>query len=137
MQQRVIHAETVIANGAVKAKHLVGFDGAEASVQGQKVMGVADTDAADGQALAVNVIGTAIVEAGAAIAKGDALIAGADGRAIPSSGKLAVAAGATQVTSTAANGEILTGGEMPEYVFAEALQAADAAGKFIEVLLRR
>jgi len=127
---------SVVASGAVTRARAIAFDGAQASVQGQKVMGVAEYDAADKEAFAATVSGTAIVEAGAAIAVGDSLIVDAQGRAIPSTGKLAVGAGAVAVTSSAANGQILTGGDAPEFVFADALAAASGAGKFVEVLLR-
>lgn len=129
-------ALAVVASGAVTAYRAVGFDGAQATTQGQKIMGIAHTDAAAGDPLTVNTDGTVVVESGAAIAVGDSLIVDAQGRAIPTTGNLGVAAGATQVTSTAANGEILEGGDLPEYVFADALEAASAAGEFIEVLMR-
>jgi len=136
MQSISTLALTTAANGAVTARRAVGFDGAQATVQGQKILGIAHTDAADGELLALDAKGTAIVEAGAAINIGDSLIIDAQGRAIPTTGNLAVAAGATAVSSTAANGEILTGGDLPEYVFGDALEAAAGAGEFIEVVLR-
>jgi hypothetical protein len=129
---------SVKAAGAITERRCVGFDSLQATVQGQKVMGVAKQGAASGAYLAVGVIGTVIVEAGAAVAVGDALIADANGKAIPTTGALAIKAGATAVTSTAANGAgILQGSTLPEYVFADALEAASGAGAFIEVLLRR
>lgn len=115
----------------------VDYAGAQATVQGQKIVGVAKRGALVGDGYEAAVIGTAVVEAGAAFAAGAALIMDAQGRAIASTGKLAIAAGAVAVTSTAANGQILTGGDAPEYVFADALQAAGAAGDKVEVLLRR
>lgn len=129
-------ALAVVASGAVTAYRAVGFDGAQATTQGQKIMGIAHTDAADGDPLTVNTDGTVPVESGAAIAVGDSLIVDAQGRAIPTTGNLGVAAGGTTVTSTAANGEVLEGGDLPEFVFADALEAASAAGEFIEVLMR-
>lgn len=129
---------SIAAAGVVAAYRAVGFDGAQATVQGQKIQGVAEyAVAAAGVMLAVGVAGTVIIESGGIINKGDSLIVDAQGRAIVSTGKLGVAAGATAVTSTAANGQILTGGDSPEFVFADALAAATAAGQFIEVLLRR
>lgn len=129
---------SIAAAGVVAAYRAVGFDGAQATVQGQKIQGVAEyAVAAAGVMLAVGVAGTVIVESGGIINKGDSLIVDNQGRAIVSTGKLGVAAGATAVTSTAANGQILTGGDSPEFVFADALAAATAAGQFIEVLLRR
>ncbi|MEI8396208.1 MAG: capsid cement protein [Rhodospirillaceae bacterium] len=114
------------------------FSGAQATSQGAKVLGIAQTSVAGGIDCAVAVDGSVIVEAGAYIAIGDSLICDNQGRAIPSTGALAVKAGATAVTSTAANGAaILQGGDPPEFVFADALEAASEAGKKIEVLLRR
>lgn len=136
---------TVLAAGAITAGRAVGYDGAQATVAGQKVLGVAETDVADGKHGAVATAGTTIVESGGAIAKGDALRVDANGRAVPAAA-LAVAdptvdAGAVAVTSSAANGDILTqgaitGGILPQYVFADALEAATGAGEFIEVRLR-
>ncbi|MEO5341065.1 MAG: DUF2190 family protein [Magnetococcus sp. MYC-9] len=128
---------TLIATGSVSENRAVAFDGSQATVQGQKVMGTAMTRASNGEALAVVTHGTAIIEAGAAITVGSALITDSQGRAIPSSGALSVASGAVAVTSSAANGAILRGADGPEFVFADALQAASSAGELIEVLLRR
>ena len=128
---------TLIANGLVTENRAVGFDGLQANTQGQKVIGSAMTMAANGEALAVVTHGTAILESGAAVAVGDSIITDALGRAIPSSGTLTVGAGAVAVTSSAANGSILEGGDFPEFIFADALQSAGGAGEFIEVLLRR
>lgn len=125
-----------VGGGAVTARRAVGFDGAQATVQGQKILGIARADVAFTGEIPVDVKGTTVVEAGAAINIGDSLIVDAQGRAIPATGNLAVAAGGTAVTSTAANGGILTGGDLPEYVFGDALEAAAAAGEFIEVVLR-
>lgn len=132
-----IFALTRKAAGVVTACRAVGFDGLQATVQGQKVIGVAHTDAVLNDDFLVDVSGTTIVEIGAVVAEGDELIVDALGRAIPSTGPLGVAAGATPVTSSAANGAILTGGDGPEFVFADALEAGAAVGDFIEVLLRR
>lgn len=126
---------SVVALGAIAAYRAVKFSGAQATVQGEKVMGVAKYAAAAGKDVAVDVKGTAIVESGAAIAQGQSLIIDNQGRAIPASA-LVVAAGATAVTSSAANGAILTGADLPQFVFADALQAAAGAGEFIEVMLR-
>lgn len=136
-QSHSIFTDSFTASGAITAYRAVGFDGAEATAQGQKVAGVARTKAADGEQVAVDMIGTTIVEAGAAISAGDSLIVDSSGRAMPSTGEISIASGATQVTSTAANGAILTGGELPEYIFADARADASAAGDLIEVALRR
>lgn len=125
-----------VASGAIAARRAVGFNDAQATAQGQKVKGVAKYAAADTADVAIIAGGVVVVEAGAAIAIGNSLIADSQGRAIPSTGGLALGAGAVAVTSSAANGAVLTGGDAPEFVFADALQAAAAAGEFIEALLR-
>lgn len=125
-----------VASGAIAARRAVGFDDAQATVQGQKVKGVAKYAAADTLDVAIIAGGVVVIETGAAIAVGDSMIVDTQGRAIPSTGGLALGAGATAVTSSAANGAILTGGDAPEFVFADALQAATAAGQFVEALLR-
>ncbi|MBF0098565.1 MAG: DUF2190 family protein [Magnetococcales bacterium] len=128
---------TVIANGSVSENRAVAFNGSQASIAGQKVMGASVSRAATGEALAVVTSGTAIMESGAAITVGQSLMSDSQGRAVPVSGTLTVASGAVAVTSSAANGAILQGAELPEYLFADALQAASGAGELIEVLLRR
>ncbi|OIO55492.1 MAG: hypothetical protein AUJ55_10150 [Proteobacteria bacterium CG1_02_64_396] len=125
------------ASGAVAANRAIGFDGAQATVQGQKVQGVNRYAAADGEDGAAEASGTTVIETGGAFSVGDSLIVDSSGRAIASTGALAVAAGATAVTSSAANGAILTGGDLPEYIFADALEASGGAGEFREVFLRR
>ncbi len=128
---------TVTASSAVTEGRAVGFDGAQASTQGQKIMGVAVTDAASGGVLAVVTHGTAIMESGAAISVGDSVMVDSDGKAIAVTGALGVASGATAVTSSAANGAILDGADLPEFALGDALQAAAGAGEFIEIMLRR
>ena len=128
---------TVTADGAVSENRAVGFDGAQATTQGQKVYGASMTDAADGEGVAIITLGTAVLETGTAINTGDSLITDSQGRAMPATGNLELAAGAVAVTSSAANGALLTGADLPEFVFADALQGSTGAGEFIEVLLRR
>ncbi|MEO5345858.1 MAG: DUF2190 family protein [Magnetococcus sp. YQC-9] len=128
---------TVIASEAVSACRAVDFDGAMIDTQGDKPMGIAMSAAPAGAALAVVTHGTAVAETGAAISRGQALIADDQGRVIPATGTLSIAAGATPVTSSAANGAILEGGDGPEFMIGDALQPAAGAGEFIEILLRR
>ncbi|MBI3447212.1 MAG: DUF2190 family protein [Magnetospirillum sp.] len=126
-----------VANGAVAARRAVGFNDAQATVQGQKVKGIAAYGAASGHDFAIIAKGVAPAEAGAAFSKGDSLIVDSQGRVIASTGKLAIAAGSTAVTSAAANGTaVLTGGDGPEYVFADALQDSSGAGAIVEILFR-
>jgi hypothetical protein len=128
---------TVKASGAIAAYRGVGFNGAQATVQGQKVQGASRVAAADGENLTLDCGGTLIFETGGVFAKGDSLMVDNQGRAIVVTGALTVKAGAVAVTSTAANGAILQGADLPEYVFADAIEASTAAGQFVEVLARR
>lgn len=135
-QARTLHSESVLAAGAITEYRAVGFDGLQATVQGQKVIGPANRSAPINTYVDVATIGTAVVETGAAFAAGAALIVDASGRAIAASA-LAVGAGAVAMTSSAANGAVLTGSVLPEYIFADARYASGGAGEFVEVLLRR
>lgn len=102
---------TVSAAGAVSAHRFVGYDGAQVSASGGKALGVATFDAADGQDLAVDALGTTVVETAGAIAVGDEVVSDATGLAI---------------TNPSVGGEV---------VAAHALDSAAGAGEFIEVLL--
>lgn len=138
-QQIAIFQPSIAVAGAVTKRRFVGYDGNQCTVQGQKVFGVAEMDASGaGKIIPVNAIGTAIVESGGVLAAGNSVISDAQGRAIQNSGALSIAAGATAVTSTAANGAILTGSSMPEYIVGDVMpgQAASGAGQFVEIILR-
>jgi hypothetical protein len=99
---------TVAATGTIAANRFVTPAGAQAGADAN-TLGVTRTAAISGDKIAVDVLGTAVVEAGAAVSAGASLKADSSGRAI------------TWVTSGAKIGI--------------ALQAAGAAGEFIEVLL--
>ncbi|HSV29947.1 MAG TPA: capsid cement protein [Candidatus Omnitrophota bacterium] len=107
-----IYTRSVLAVGAVTQRRAVKASGAQATVQGEKVLGIAQYNAPDKGDLALDVLGTAVAEAGAAVAADDDLITDAQGRLIPATG---------------AGGEI---------VCARALSAASGAGKLLEVLLK-
>ncbi len=127
---------TLAASGIITAKRGIGFDGAQATVQGQKIAGIATFNTTDGKPVAVDAQGTTVIETGNAINVGDSLIVDTEGRAIPVSGPLGVIAGGTGVSSTSADGQILSGADLPEFVFADALEAAPGSGSFIEAKLR-
>ncbi|NVJ90870.1 MAG: DUF2190 family protein [Methylocystaceae bacterium] len=110
--EKVLHAETIIASGAVTARRLVGFDGAQATVTGAKVMGPAVNDAADGEPVAVNAIGSLLVESGAAVAVGADIVTDTQGRAI---------------TNPAVGGE---------YIVGQAVTAVSGAGILVRVLFK-
>lgn len=94
--------------GTVAAARFVTPAGAQAGADAN-TLGVARTAGVSGEKVPVDVLGTAVVEAGAAISAGAALESDASGRAV------------TWVTA---------GGKV-----GIALEAATAAGQFIEVLL--
>ncbi|WP_047396539.1 capsid cement protein [Chitinibacter sp. ZOR0017] len=137
------------ASGAVQEYRCVGFNGAQATVAGQKIHGVARRGAANGQWFESTVLGTAVAEAGGAFGAGVALVTDANGRVIAATalgatvGTLAVAAGATAVTSAVANGAgsvtgtpALAGSDLPQHIIGFSLQAATGAGDFVEILVR-
>ena len=92
---------------------LIGFDGAQASVKGQKVLGAAHTDAEIGQEADVDIENTVLVEVGAPVSKGDSLISDNEAQAIRDDG----AAG--------------------NYIWADALESASMADQVIEAITRR
>jgi hypothetical protein len=103
-----ILALPVKAAGAIVANTFVTPGNVQAGAAAH-TLGVARTDAASGDMLAVDVLGTALVLSGAAVSAGDALQTDASGNAI---------------TQTSTNP-----------VVARALAAATAANQLIEVLL--
>ena len=66
-QKTSLLTHTVTASGAVSAHRFVGFDGAQVAASGGKALGVSTFAATDGQDLAVDVIGTTVVETAGAI----------------------------------------------------------------------
>lgn len=150
MSQQAISVLDMAVNAitAITEYRCVTAAGAQVSTAGSKVYGISRRSAAIGRMTDVTVLGTAVAESGGAIAVGAMLAADAQGRVVTAAtlaaatGTLAVAAGATPVTSTAANGGIITGaptlsgGDTPQYIIGMALQSAAGAGEFIEVLIR-
>jgi hypothetical protein len=132
-----LFTRTVRAAGAIARGRGVGFDGAQIAAVNAKPLGIAPHAAVAGDDTPVVVSGTAICEAGGSFALGAALAMDAQGRVVAAAA-LAVATGATAMTSAAANGvNAITGGEPPHYVVGDAMQASTGAGQFVEVLLRR
>ena len=104
---------TYIANGAGTKHRAVGYDGAQATVAGQKVFGIANRNAEDTKANDADVAGTTVVETGGAFSVGDDLTCDAQGRAV------------------------VAPGTPGEHVFSDALEASSGAGEFVEVHLKR
>jgi hypothetical protein len=110
MQKNSIFTFSAIATVAVAAARFVGLGTGAHCAAGAKALGVSQTPAAAGEALAVDVVGTAIVEVGGAIAAWGPVKSDANGKAIAQAGA----------------GEIL----------GYAVTAATADGQKIEVLLK-
>ncbi|MBF0610365.1 MAG: DUF2190 family protein [Magnetococcales bacterium] len=107
-QQSVpVMALTVTASSAVAAGRFVTVAGGQAGA-GVNTLGVARFAAASGELLTVDVLGTAIVEAGAAISLGAAVETDANGKAVTLDAGPAVG---------------------------RVLQAASGAGSFVEMVL--
>ena len=98
---------SIAAAAAIAENQAVGYDGNVAAA-GAAMKGLAISDAAAGEQVGVDVLGTSIAIAGGAIAEGDELEVGAGGQLVT------LAAGVS---------------------VARALQAAGAAGEPIEVML--
>lgn len=111
MQKTAAFTMTGLATAAISAARFVGMLTGAHCASAAKAQGVSQYAAATGEPVAIDVLGTSIVEAGGAIGAGVAVKAAADG-----SGK-AIAQGGT--------------GPIDGY----AVTAATAAGQKIEVLL--
>lgn len=118
----------------VARKRFVAPDGTAYPAAGANVFGVALFAGVTGDTIDMVISGIAVVEAGGTIAVGDHLTADSSGRVVAAAA-LVVAAGATPVTSSAANGAILTGGITPQVIVGKALTAG-ATGDDILVLLK-
>jgi len=105
----VFFALTGTANGAVTQYRAVGFNDAQATNLGQKVKGIAHTDASDGNIFPVDRMGILLWEAGDDLSIGASLTTDNQGRAV-----LAF--------------------DPSQHVFADALDSAAAAGEVIRVV---
>lgn len=109
MQKHVLFSMSALATAAITSNRFLGMLTGAHCAAAAKPQGVSQYAAAVGEAVAVDVHGTAIVEAGAAVAAGVAVKSDATGRAIAQAGA----------------------GEIGGY----SITAATAAGQKIEVLL--
>ena len=108
-QALALYTNTVTASGAVAECRFVGYDQAQSGAAAN-TLGASQQGAADGEDLAVAVIGSAVVESGAALVAGAAVETDASGRAVTKAAGPMV-------------GRVLSG------------QSASAAGEFVEILL--
>lgn len=105
------YTRSVVASGAIAARRFATVAGAQAAALGGKVYGVNRYVVTEGDAATVDVLGSALVEAGAAITLDADLTTDADGRAVP-------------ITDTATQRRA-----------GRALSTATAAGGLVEILL--
>ena len=103
--KKPVLTETVKATGAIIKHRFVAYTGKQAAAT-EAALGVAVYDAAAGDAVAVETLGTLLVESGGALAVGDAVAADAQGCAVKQAGT-AVVIGRAMDTATAANEIIL------------------------------
>lgn len=119
----------------VLARIFVGPDGKKCGA-GLLALGVSMTDGSNGKDGSLVAKGIVVVTAGGNLAYGDRVVSDANGKAVAASA-LAIAAGATPVTSTAANGSaIFTGGYPPQFVIGICVSnQASVSGDDVEVLM--
>jgi hypothetical protein len=136
LNSRPILEDSVVSNGAIADFAAVDFAGNQAATQGMAIAGVAQyATTAAGQYVRVVIAGTTVMLTGGIFNRGDRIIVDNQGRAIKANA-LAIAAGATAVTSAAANGATdITGSDPPEHKIGIALSASAGAGNFAEILL--
>ena len=91
--------------GGVKAHRFVNFAGAYAVADGDAVYGVARTDGAHGEVIAIDIQGRLQVEAAAAIAKGAVIESDDEGKAQTRTGTHTIAGYA--LTAASAAGDII------------------------------
>ena len=99
--KKPVLTETVKAAGAIIKNRFVAYSGKQAAAA-EAVLGVAVYDAAAGDAVAVETLGTLLVESGGVLVAGDAVAADAQGCAIKQAGE-AVVVGRAMDAATAAN----------------------------------
>ncbi len=146
-----ILTESILVSADTKKHRFIGFDGA-LCVAGAKALGVSQVDAGSGEMMSVDVLGILLVETNEAISVGDPIKSAGSGADAGRAGKAtdvavssaitsSVDTGATPVTSTAADGEVVTstavntviGGVLPEAINGYALDSASGAGEFIRI----
>src|SRR3989338_3035630 len=128
--------DTTKAAAAITKNRFVGFDGLHCGA-GKKAYGVSRFDIPINEYGSIVLGGVVVVESGGALTKGKPVKSDANGKAVEGGAMDGVVdSGAVAVTSSAANGNILTlnGSEAPEVINGYAIEAASGAGEFIRIL---
>lgn len=134
---RPILEGTLKAAAALTKRRFIDYAGNHCAL-GEAARGVSVFGVASGEYETLIEAGIAVIEAGGAVSVGGAVVADANGKAIAATALAAtVDSGVTTVTSSAANGAIITvaGSETPQIINGRALDAASADGDFIRVKL--
>jgi hypothetical protein len=137
MKTEVILGTSSIQAAADLVRHrFIGFNG-NLCAANAKARGVSATNTKSGQMCPINISGEVLVESGGAITAGAAITSDANGRAVAATAfSVSVTAGATAVTSTAAQPDLTeAGGFLPQAVNGYAVDAASGAGELIRVIL--
>ncbi|NRA88998.1 MAG: DUF2190 family protein [Rhizobiales bacterium] len=80
--ENILFAVSKTSTVAVTARRFIGFDGEQATVLGQKILGVSQTDAQIGDLYAVSALGVVLVEAAVNITAGDEIASNANAKAV-------------------------------------------------------
>jgi hypothetical protein len=146
-----------LAAAALVARRFIGFDGNLCGAAA-KALGVSELATAINEYCPVITDGIALVESGGILAAGNPVVSDSTGRAVAAAvfaaaapvvddSKLSIDTGATPMTSSAANGgvitaasgllaaPVLTGSTLPQAVNGWVLDAASGAGEFVRVKL--
>lgn len=131
-----ILTDSITAAADIVKYRFVGFDG-NLCAANAKAYGASEVDTKAGGQLSVTVAGIALVEAAGVIAAGGAVASNATGQAVAATAfSVSVPAGATAVTSTGAQPDLVeAGGVLPQAINGYAIDAAAAPGDIIRVRL--
>lgn len=105
--ENVLFAVTKTPTIAVTARRFVGFDGEQATVLGQDILGASQTDSKAGDAYAISALGVALAEASENISAGDKIASDANGKASIVAAAEYVVGYALEDTLTGANVPVL------------------------------
>ncbi|MCL4492329.1 MAG: DUF2190 family protein [Nitrospirae bacterium] len=132
----ILGASSILAAADLVQRRFIGFDGTLCAANA-RARGVSAADTKAGQMCPINISGEVLVESGGAMAAGAPLASDALGKAVAATAlSVSVPAGATAVTSTAAQPDLVeAGGYLPQAVNGYAIDAAAGAGEFIRVRL--
>lgn len=134
--------EVILGTSSIQAaadlvkSRFIGFDGNLCGANA-KARGVSAADTKNGQMCPINFSGEVLIESGGVVAASNPLASDANGKAVAATAfSVLVPAGATAVTSTAAQPDLTeAGGYLPQALNGYAIDAASGAGEFIRVRL--